>query len=116
MGHGVNLHVGLAVVVRVSKDARQKGVWSVQFTRSIIRYVSVSSNSDTEGGRGDLPWEDHRGCDGLWLEPVVAPVNVQSSYQLLMVAEGPLKLSGSMLLTVSLLPVYKLLTFVHIGV
>lgn len=29
MGHGVNLRVDLAVVVRASKDARQKGVWSV---------------------------------------------------------------------------------------
>lgn len=76
MGHGVNLNADLAVVVRVSRDARQKGGWSVQFTRSIIRYVSVSSNSDTEGGRGDLPWEDHRGCDGLWLESVVVTVNI----------------------------------------
>lgn len=41
-----------------------------------MRYVSVSSNLDTEGGRGDLPWEDHRRCDGLWPELVIADVNI----------------------------------------
>lgn len=29
MGHGVNLRVGLAVVIRVSKNTREKGLWSV---------------------------------------------------------------------------------------
>ena len=42
-----------------------------------MRYVSVSSNLDTEGRRGDLPEEDHRRCDGLWPKSVIVGVNIE---------------------------------------